>query len=70
MNNRLTPPLPLLKRSDQPPQPAFDALRDQAEKQISAGIAGIEAYIKQHPATGIGAAFCIGILLGWLIKRR
>jgi len=70
MNNRLPQPLPPATKPGQPAPPAFAALRDQAEKQISARIADVEAYIKQHPATGVGAAFCIGILLGWLIKRR
>lgn len=70
MNNRFPQLQPVARRPGQPPQSPFQTLRDQAEKQISDRIAGVETYIKQHPATGVGAAFCIGILLGWLIKRR
>lgn len=70
MNYRLPQQLPVSQWPTQPSSPAFQAIRDQAEKHISDRIADVETYIKQHPATGIGAAFCIGILLGWLIKRR
>jgi hypothetical protein len=26
--------------------------------------------IAEHPALGLGAAFTVGVFLGWLIKRR
>jgi hypothetical protein len=28
------------------------------------------AYFREHPLTGISATFCLGIFVGWMIKRR
>ncbi len=41
-----------------------------AQKQLDQRRRWIEAYIQEHPAVGIGAALCIGVLVGWIIKRR
>jgi len=30
----------------------------------------IETYVQGNPTLGLGAALCIGVLLGWFSKRR
>jgi ElaB/YqjD/DUF883 family membrane-anchored ribosome-binding protein len=58
-------------------EPALDQLRDQA--QLYAAVAGerlaesrdkIRQYIVNEPARALGIALGVGVLLGWLIKRR
>jgi ElaB/YqjD/DUF883 family membrane-anchored ribosome-binding protein len=58
------------KRTDQSPQPAFHELRNLAQRQIAHRLSQVESYVQEHLGTGIGAAFCTGIFLGWVIKRR
>jgi hypothetical protein len=70
MNNRLGIYAPAAQREGQPSPPTPLPWHDQAQKQITRGVRQIETYVQQHPITGIGAAFCIGIVLGWFIKRR
>lgn len=45
-------------------------LLDLVRKQITDRMRVVETYVQEHPVTGIGAAFCIGVFLGWVIKRR
>ena len=40
------------------------------QKQLDQRRRWIEMYVQEHPAVGIGAALCIGVLIGWIIKRR
>ena len=41
-----------------------------AQKQLDQQRRWIETYVQEHPAVGIGAALCIGVLFGWIIKRK
>lgn len=70
MKNRIFnyPPAPRRKR--QPSQPAFQGLRSLAQEQIVGRLRHVQTYVQEHPVTGVGAAFCIGIFVGWIIKRR
>ena len=70
MNSRIADYLPAAGRKGQPPQPVFQELRHLAQKQFADRMRQVETYIQEHPVTGIGAAFCIGIFLGWINKRR
>jgi ElaB/YqjD/DUF883 family membrane-anchored ribosome-binding protein len=70
MINRIPDSRPPPKRKGQPPKPASQALSDLAQQQITYRLRQVETYVQAHPVTGIGAALCIGILLGWVIKRR
>jgi len=70
MINRIPDSLPLPKRKQPPPKPGSQALSELAQQQITYRLRQVETYVQAHPVTGIGAAFCIGILLGWIIKRR
>ncbi len=51
-------------------QPAFQELRDLAQQQIADRLRQVETHVQSHPAVGIAAAICIGIFLGWMIKRK
>jgi ElaB/YqjD/DUF883 family membrane-anchored ribosome-binding protein len=70
MNSRIANYLSAPRRKAQPAQPAFQELRNLAQEQIAYRMRQVETYVHEHPVTGIGAAFCIGIFLGWIIKRR
>ena len=41
-----------------------------ARESLSKGTRGIQDYIGKQPARAIGIALGVGVLLGWLIKRR
>jgi len=70
MISRLPNYLPGPGRKGPPSQPAFQELHNLAQGQIAYRMRQVETYIREHAVTGIGAAFCIGIFLGWIIKRR
>lgn len=50
--------------------PAPAELMDTAQKKFAQGRTMIERYVQDYPAVGIGAALCIGVLIGWISKRR
>jgi len=70
MMNRIPYYLPAPKRKALPSQSANPKLLDLVQKQIADQMRVIESCVQEHPVTGIGAAFCIGIFLGWAIKRN
>jgi ElaB/YqjD/DUF883 family membrane-anchored ribosome-binding protein len=45
-------------------------LLQSAQTRFNQGRKWIETYVQEHPAAGIGAALCIGVLIGWFSKRR
>ena len=70
MKNRIPDYLPAARRTSQPSQPAGQTWRNLAQQQIAYRMRQVERCVQEHPVTGIGAAFCMGVLLGWVIKRR
>lgn len=70
MTNRIPEYLSVPRQIGPPPQPAVQELRDQAQNEFARRMRQVKALVQEHPATGLGAAFCIGILLGWFSKRR
>jgi ElaB/YqjD/DUF883 family membrane-anchored ribosome-binding protein len=50
--------------------PASADLLHTAQKKLAAGRTVIERYVQGYPAVSIGAALCIGVLIGWISKRR
>jgi ElaB/YqjD/DUF883 family membrane-anchored ribosome-binding protein len=70
MKNRIPDHLPASSRTDQRSEPTFQELRDLARKQFAGLTRQSETYVREHPLSGLGAAFCIGIFLGWIIKRK
>lgn len=72
MMNRILNDLPPSRRKGklpQPPQPVAQELHHLAEEQLACRMRQVAMYVQEYPATGISAAFCIGIILGWVIKR-
>ncbi len=41
-----------------------------AKESLGRGSQAIRNYIVKEPARAVGLAFGVGVLLGWLIKRR
>ena len=70
MTNRIPDYLPAASRTGQSSPPVFAEWRNLAHRQIACRLRQVETYIQKHPATGIGCALCLGIVLGWVIKRR
>ena len=70
MSSRIPNYLPARARKGQPSQSIFQELQHLAQKQIADRVRQIETYVQEQPVTAISTAFCIGILLGWVIKRR
>jgi ElaB/YqjD/DUF883 family membrane-anchored ribosome-binding protein len=69
MINRIPNYLPASKTKALPSPTAEPKLLDLVQRQIAERMHVVETYVHEHPITGIGAAFCIGIFLGWFIKR-
>jgi ElaB/YqjD/DUF883 family membrane-anchored ribosome-binding protein len=69
MKNRILNYLPAPKPKSLPSRSANSQLLDLVQTQIADRMRVIEMYVQAHPVTGIGAAFCIGMFLGWFIKR-
>lgn len=70
MKNRIPDYLLDASRTDQPSARVFRELRELARKQLADGMRQTETFVREHPVSGLGAAFCIGILLGWIIRRK
>ena len=70
MKNRIPAFLAAPRKKVQKSPPAFQELRDLAQKQMASRLRQVETYIHEHPGTALGAAFCIGIFLGWIIRRK
>jgi len=57
--------------------PQFDELKEQAmifaaaaRERLADGSGKIREYIVKEPARALGIALGVGVLLGWLTKRR
>ncbi len=57
--------------------PQLDELKEQAlvylataRESLAEGRQRVRGYIINEPARALGIAFGVGVLLGWLIKRR
>ena len=44
-------------------KPQFDM------QTVKEGIDDVTTFVADHPAACVGAAFTVGILLGWMVKR-
>jgi ElaB/YqjD/DUF883 family membrane-anchored ribosome-binding protein len=58
-------------------EPGLEQLKDQAQiyaaaasERLAEGRDRIRQYIINEPARALGIALGVGVLLGWLIKRR
>lgn len=70
MKNRIPDYLLNPTHPAEPFEPEAPEWRELARKQITLRIGQAESYLQSHPGAAIGAAFCIGIFLGWLTKRK
>lgn len=57
--------------------PQADLLKEQAlefaagaREKLMGGEKQLRSYIQEKPGTALGIAVGVGVLLGWLIKRR
>ena len=70
MTNIIADVRPAPTRNEDPSQPAFQVLCKWSQRRVAYWTGHVESYVQEHPVTGIGAAICIGIFLGWMSKRR
>ena len=70
MINRIPEALRPSLHEGQPSQSGFGGLRDLAEKHLGNRIRQVKTFVQEHPAAGIGAALFLGVVLGWVIKRK
>jgi ElaB/YqjD/DUF883 family membrane-anchored ribosome-binding protein len=45
------------------------ALPDRTHLDLEVQKRWVEECIHKHPEASVGAAFCLGVMIGWLIKR-
>ena len=70
MNNRLPADLFSLRVSGDSPSAAWQVPPRPVSESFNGSNFQLDKYVHKHALTALGATFCIGILLGWVIKRR
>jgi ElaB/YqjD/DUF883 family membrane-anchored ribosome-binding protein len=70
MKNRVADHLPSPRHVQQPTLLDLPKIGQGIQREFAERASQVETYVQQHPVTGIGAAFCIGLFAGWIIKRR
>ena len=41
-----------------------------ARERVTGGAGGVRAYIVKEPTRALGIALVLGVIVGWLLKRR
>ena len=70
MKNRLLDYFMTTSEHSQQSTAALEEWGEKAQDELTYWVHQVEAYVKEHPAIGIGATFSMGVILGWLLKRR
>ena len=70
MKNRIPTHLAAPEGAGLAPQPAVQDVRDRVQEEIADRIRQVENIFHAHPGIAIGAAFCLGAFLGWVIKQK
>jgi len=70
MNRRIPADLLSLGVSGDSPSAASSASPRAVSEPFTDSKRQLEKYVHKHALTALGATFCIGIFLGWFIKRR
>jgi len=69
----------MIQRNDQPPvptrtsqwiTPAYAPAPVPSKYSLAQQKQWIESWIEEYPAVALGSALCLGLCVGWLIKRR
>ncbi len=70
MKNRITDDLlGSTPRGSQSPTRSSNMLQT-TQKQLQRGRQAIESYVQKHPVVGMSGAILIGVIFGWISKRR
>ncbi|MEO8494316.1 MAG: hypothetical protein ABI614_04550 [Planctomycetota bacterium] len=70
MKNRIPDYLPASSHTDQASEATLQELRALVRERFAEQMRQAETFVREHPVSGLGAAVCLGILLGWVIKRK
>jgi hypothetical protein len=70
MKNRISPLLPVANHANHDQPMAHPELFGPPPKQLSASPIPLSDYLSEYPLISLGAAVCIGMALGWFMKRR
>jgi ElaB/YqjD/DUF883 family membrane-anchored ribosome-binding protein len=70
MKNRIAGHLKFPEHNVGASQAASPESRQSAHEKNSIRMGDAESYVRAHPLAAIGAAFCLGVLLAWMIKRK
>lgn len=70
MKNRLLDYLPAVAKKGHPLNLDLERLGSQVHKQFDDQLSQAQTSIQEHPLPAIGAALCLGVVLGWIVKRR
>lgn len=70
MRNRISEYFAASRPREQPSRPVVQRIRRLAQHQRGYGKRDVESYVIEHPVAAMGAAFCLGVLLAWMIKQK
>jgi len=70
MKNRITADLLASAPGDSWAPTGRDDLLNAARNQMSQRGRWVKRYIQDHPAVGVGVALSVGVVIGWINKRR
>jgi len=69
MKNRMANK-PFVEHPQGPAPPStLHALLPAVRETVKEGRRQVEMYVRENPAIGIGAALCLGVVIGWISKR-
>lgn len=69
MIDRIQPELTFADQAEEWKARAMESA-DRARARLADANAFVTDYVTKRPATAVGLALGLGVLLGWLIKRR
>jgi hypothetical protein len=70
MKNRISPLSSVANHSNHDQPTAHPELFGPPPKPLVATQIPLSDYLSEHPLISLGAAVCIGMALGWFMKRR
>jgi hypothetical protein len=70
MKNRISPLSPVANHANHDQPMAHPELFGPPPKPLSTSPSPLSDYLSDNPLISLGAAVCIGMALGWFMKRR